>query len=62
MADNEPDILFDTPTDAATEREADEAARTEIAAGKFVRHEEVMKWIASWGTPDELPCPLPPEP
>jgi predicted transcriptional regulator len=24
-----------------------------------VPHEEVVKWLKSWGTPDELPCPKP---
>jgi predicted transcriptional regulator len=41
------------------EAAADAAARAEIAAGKFVPHAEVMAWVRSWGTPDELPCPLP---
>jgi predicted transcriptional regulator len=24
-----------------------------------VPHDEVVKWLRSWGTPDELPCPVP---
>jgi RHH-type transcriptional regulator, rel operon repressor / antitoxin RelB len=27
------------------------------AGGPFVAHEDVMRWINSWGTPDELPPP-----
>jgi predicted transcriptional regulator len=24
-----------------------------------VPHDEVVRWLRSWGTPDELPCPVP---
>jgi predicted transcriptional regulator len=24
-----------------------------------VPHDEVVTWLRSWGTPDELPCPVP---
>ncbi len=27
------------------------------AGGPFVAHEDVMRWIKSWGTPNELPPP-----
>jgi len=27
------------------------------AGGPFVEHEDVMRWIESWGTPNELPRP-----
>lgn len=27
-------------------------------AGNVVAHEEVVAWLKSWGTPDELPPPL----
>ena len=60
MSDVEPDAIFDTPTGEASELAADDAARAEIASGRFVRHDAVIKWIRSWGKPDELPCPNPP--
>jgi predicted transcriptional regulator len=41
-ADIEPDLIFDTLTDEASELAADAAARAEIAAGQYVRHEEVV--------------------
>ncbi len=34
-------------------------ARAEIAAGKGVPHEEVINWLESWGTLNELPPPKP---
>ena len=34
-------------------------ARAEIAAGQGVPHAEVVKWLKSWGKPDELPPPQP---
>jgi predicted transcriptional regulator len=30
-----------------------------IKAGRVVPHEEVVKWLKSWGTDNELPCPEP---
>ena len=40
---------------------ADEAAmlrgEADIAAGRVVPHEEVAKWLRTWGTPDEKPMP-----
>jgi predicted transcriptional regulator len=44
---------------AEQERQAaliEEAGR-EIDAGKFLRHEQVRKWLLSWGTENELPPP-----
>ena len=26
-------------------------------AGKLVNHDDVVAWVRSWGTPDELPMP-----
>ncbi len=54
--------LFDSPADETAERAADAAARADVAAGQFVRNADVVKWLNSWGKPDELPCPLPPCP
>lgn len=60
MAEPQTESIFERPLDEAAERAADAAARADIAAGRFVRHEDVVKWLESWGKPDELPCPLPP--
>jgi predicted transcriptional regulator len=56
MADNA--SIFDQIDDEAEAR-AIAKARAEIAAGQGVPHEEVVKWLQSWGKPDELPCPVP---
>ena len=29
----------------------------EADAGKLILHDDVIAWIESWGTPDELPMP-----
>jgi predicted transcriptional regulator len=34
-------------------------AEAAIKAGRVVPHEEVVKWLKSWGTDNELPCPEP---
>lgn len=36
-----------------------EAALREADAGLVVPHEEVVAWVRSWGTDDELPPPRP---
>jgi predicted transcriptional regulator len=36
----------------------EEAVRQADAGGPFVRHEEVVRWVRSWGTADELPRPV----
>jgi len=36
---------------------ADARAEAEIAAGRVVDHAEVAAWLATWGTPEELPAP-----
>jgi hypothetical protein len=61
MAEREPDSILDIPPDAAREAAADAAAEAEIDAGKGIPHAAVRRWLESWGKPDELPCPLPPE-
>ena len=33
-------------------------AEADIDAGRVVPHEEIVKWLRSWGTPNELPCPF----
>ena len=36
---------------------SDARAEAEIAAGKGIPHEEVVKWLRTWGTPEEGPPP-----
>jgi predicted transcriptional regulator len=50
--------IFDDVDDDAEARAIAEA-RSEIAAGKGVPHEDVVRWLQSWGAPHELPCPEP---
>jgi predicted transcriptional regulator len=50
--------IFDK-VDEEEEKRAIAEAEADIKAGRFVSHEEVVKWLKSWGTPDELPCPKP---
>ena len=48
--------IFDGIDEDAEERALAEA-EADYAAGRFVPHEEVVRWLRSWGKPDELPCP-----
>jgi predicted transcriptional regulator len=50
--------IFDGIDEEEEERAIAEA-EADVAAGRVVPHEEVAKWLKSWGTPDELPCPKP---
>jgi predicted transcriptional regulator len=59
MDDTEPFSLFDEEEDAETAARLDAEAEADIAAGRVVPHEKVVKWLESWGTPNELPCPTP---
>lgn len=45
--------------DESEEEEAASLARAEadIAAGRVVPHSEVVKWLETWGTPEEGPPP-----
>ena len=61
MAETDSDPIFDAPLDEAAEAAADAAAEAEIDAGKGIPHARVRAWLESWGKPNELPCPLPPE-
>jgi predicted transcriptional regulator len=45
--------------DQNAETRAIAEAEADVAAGRVVPHEEVLKWLRSWGTPNELPCPVP---
>lgn len=43
--------------DEETEERRIAEAEADIAAGRVISNEAVMRWIKSWGTPDELPAP-----
>ncbi|MFZ0570516.1 MAG: hypothetical protein WAM63_08540, partial [Rhodomicrobium sp.] len=45
--------------DEDAEARAIEEAELAIEEGRVVPHEEVVKWLQSWGTPNELPRPKP---
>jgi predicted transcriptional regulator len=52
--------IFDE-IDEDAEARAIVEAESDIDAARLVAHENVVKWLRSWGTPDELTCPvLPP--
>lgn len=53
--DDEPGI-FDEVDEAAIAA-ADARAMDDIKAGRFVSNEAVVRWLRSWGTPNELPPP-----
>ena len=62
MSKPDPDPAWEEPSifdevDEEAERLADERAEADIAAGRVISHEAMMRWIKSWGTPDELPPP-----
>lgn len=59
MSEPDPPGLNDTP--AAFDADYDErsaAADADVAAGRVVPHEEVVKWLKTWGTADEMPPPF----
>jgi hypothetical protein len=59
MAETDVEPNFDVPPDLAAEARAIAEAEADLAAGRVVPHVEVAKWLESWGTADELPCPVP---
>jgi len=48
--------LYEEIGDAEDERRIAEAD-ADFAAGRVISHEAMLRWIKSWGTPDELPPP-----
>jgi predicted transcriptional regulator len=56
MAKRKP--VFDE-IDKEAEAQAIAEAEADVKAGRVVPHEDVVKWLESWGTPDDLPCPVP---
>lgn len=59
MAETDVKPNFDVPPDLAAEARAIAEAEADLAAGRVVPHAGVAKWLESWGTADELPCPVP---
>ena len=47
-------LLHMTPEE---QKASDRRALADIAAGRVVPHEEVVKWLRTWGTPEEGPPP-----
>ena len=52
-----PERLTPEGFDPAEDEAALLRAEEDIAAGRVVPHEEVAKWLRTWGTPDEKPMP-----
>ena len=48
--------IFDEIDEEALERATLEA-EADADAGRVVPHEEVARWLATWGTPEEAPPP-----
>jgi predicted transcriptional regulator len=55
MTQSEP-FVFEQIDDEAEARALREA-EADVAAGRVVSHKAVMRWLRSWGTPNELPRP-----
>ena len=53
-----PNPIFDE-IDKEAEAQAIAEAEADVDAGRVVPHEDVVKWLESWGKPDELPRPVP---
>lgn len=52
-----PDFLFFDEVDEEEDERRIAEADADIAAGRVISHEAMLRWIKSWGTPDELPPP-----
>ncbi|HRD27121.1 MAG TPA: antitoxin [Caulobacter sp.] len=58
MSDEKPPGFEEAPAEFdADYDERSAAADADVAAGRVVPHEEVAKWLRTWGTPDEKPLP-----
>ena len=55
MSKPEPSIFDEIDVEA--EAAADAEALADLEAGRVISHEAMVRWLASWGTPDELPPP-----
>ncbi len=57
MSKSVSDVSVFEPADDAAEEQALKAAETQVAAGKFISHDAVRRWLLSWGKTSELPPP-----
>ena len=57
MAENKATSVFDLPADEGLEAQLDAEAEADYQAGNVVAHADMVAWLKSWGTPDELPPP-----
>jgi predicted transcriptional regulator len=55
MAQSEPSLF--EQIDREAEDHALEQAKADVSAGRVISHEAMVRWLRSWGTPDELPPP-----
>jgi predicted transcriptional regulator len=53
--DTLPSIFDEADTEA--EERAWAEGEAEATAGQLIPHEEVVRWVKSWGTENELPMP-----
>ena len=58
--EREPAPIFDLPDEEAEERALAEA-EAQVEAGQFISHKAMLKWLRSWGMPNELSPPKPGE-
>ena len=52
-----PEPSQDDTQAAAAKAAAIARGRADVAAGRVVGHEDMVKWLRSWGTANELPPP-----
>jgi|GEM_PF-841498 len=57
VAEDSADFSIFDEIDEEEEERAIEEAEADIAAGRVVSHQAVMRWVRSWGTENELPPP-----
>lgn len=55
----EPETVPVFELDEAEEARLDAEALADYRAGRTVPHAKVARWLESWGTDNELPCPKP---
>lgn len=49
--------IFDRLDADGADLRADADADADASAGRVVAHAEIAAWLATWGTPDEVPAP-----
>jgi hypothetical protein len=57
MPDRKAKSISHSQSDEAEEARLDADAQADYASGRVVPHSDVVKWLKSWGKPNELPCP-----